>query len=94
MQHNTEEDKAMLIQHNTEGSKLPVPTRWVTAAKAAIPLVKQNAWSALSSLARILEKKDIITQENCKCIAKMEIHLYKNITDLSKASLVGFPLRV
>lgn len=34
--------------------KAPVPTRWATAAKAAIPLVKQSARSALSSFAKML----------------------------------------
>lgn len=35
----------------------PDSTRWATAAKAAIPLVKQNARSALSSFAKRLRIK-------------------------------------
>ena len=39
--------------------KLPDLRRCVTAARAAIPLVKQNALSALSSFARRLNKKKL-----------------------------------
>ena len=44
----------MHMQGQKQCETTPVPTRWLTAAKAAIPLVKQNALSALSSFARML----------------------------------------
>lgn len=44
----------MKIQKIAQRKKVPVPIRRVTAVKAAIPLLKQNARSALSSFARNL----------------------------------------
>ena len=43
--------------------KLPVLRRCVTAARAAIPLVKQNALSALSSFARRLNTQKSIKKK-------------------------------
>jgi hypothetical protein len=83
----------------------------VTAAKAAIPLVKHNARSPLSSFARRLKKKNKnrnklrrkkMQGEMTKAILLILVKtassaLYtptKKKKNLSKASLVGFPLLV
>lgn len=93
------------FSHNLDVSgknKVPALRRWVTAAKAAIPLVKQNARFALSSLARRLI---IISKIKCQHILNKISHQImtpkqlvlvegRGTSHLSRASLVGFPLLV
>ena len=57
----------------------PGAIRWVTAAKAAIPLVKQNARSALSSLAKRLK---YIEKKNLECEMNKTTRMKKILLDI------------